>query len=131
MTTGPSRHSFSMGMIQRIAKSTTRSGVSARSRRRRIGHRQSLLDAGLGANDPLFRRFAVEMFVVGLRVGRGMVDDAVPMIRRRIDRIELRWNIAGIDDVVIDPSRDDYGEARSDRRPNAIEHRLTGSHLHA
>ena len=71
------------------------------------------------------------MFVVGLRVGRGMVDDAVPMIWRRIDRIELQWNIAGIDDVVIDPSRDDYSEARSDRRPNAIEHRLTGSHLHA
>ena len=71
------------------------------------------------------------MFVVGLRVGRGMVDDAVPIIRRRIDRIELQWNIAGIDNVVIDPSRDDYGEARSDRRPNAIENRFTGSLLHA
>src|SRR5450759_4203 len=87
--------------------------------------------AGFRAVDSLFRRFAVEMFVVGLRVAGSMVDDAVPMIRRRIDRIELQWNIAGIDDVVIDPSRDDYGEARSDRRPNAIEHRLTGSHLHA
>jgi len=36
-----SRHSFSMGMIQRIAKSTTRSGVSARSRRRRSWRRRA------------------------------------------------------------------------------------------
>src|SRR5450756_2570281 len=60
-----------------------------------------------------------------------MVDDAVPMIRRRIDRIELQWNTAGIDDVVIRPGRDDYRPARSDRCPNAIEHRLTGPLLHA
>jgi len=32
----------------------------------------------------LFRRLAVEVLVVGLRVGRGMVDDAVPMMRRRM-----------------------------------------------
>jgi hypothetical protein len=66
------------------------------------------------------------VFGVGLRVVAGIVDDAVPMIRRRIERIELQWNIAGIDDVVIGSSRDDYREARSDRRPNAIENRLTG-----
>ena len=84
-----------------------------------------------GAVDSLFRRFAVEVLVVGLRVGAGMVDDAVPMIRGRIERIELQWNTAGIDDVVIHPSRDDYREARSDRRPNAIENRLTGTLLHA
>ena len=30
------------------------------------------------------------MFVVGLRVGASMVDDAVPMIRRCIERIKLR-----------------------------------------
>jgi hypothetical protein len=29
------------------------------------------------------------MFAVGLRVVAGTVDDAVPMIRRRIERIEL------------------------------------------
>ena len=34
--------------------------------------------------DSLFRRFAVEVFVVSLRVVAGMVDDAVPMTRRRI-----------------------------------------------
>jgi len=45
----------------------------------------------------LFRRFAVEVLVVGLRIVAGMVDDAVPMIRRRIERIELQWNTAGID----------------------------------
>ena len=44
------------------------------------------------AVDSLFRRFAVEVLVVGLRVLAGMVDDAVPMIRRRIERIELQWN---------------------------------------
>jgi hypothetical protein len=60
-----------------------------------------------------------------------MVDNAVPMIRRRIERIELHWNTAGIDDVVIRPSRDEHGEARADRRPNAIENRLTGPLLHA
>jgi len=48
--------------------------------------------------DPLLRRLAVEVLVVRLRVGTGVVDDAVPMIRRRIERIELQLNIAGIDD---------------------------------
>jgi len=60
-----------------------------------------------------------------------MVDNAVSMIRGRKERIELQWNTAGIYDVVIRPSRDDYREARSDRRRNAIENRLTGTLLHA
>jgi hypothetical protein len=30
----------------------------------------------------LFRRFTVEVFVVRLRFGAGMVDNAIPMIRR-------------------------------------------------
>src|SRR5450759_334850 len=81
--------------------------------------------------EPLLRRFAVEVFVVGLRVAAGVVDHAVPMIRRRIERIELQWSTAGIDDVVIGPSRDKHGEARADRRPNAIENRLAGPFLHA
>lgn len=80
--------------------------------------------------DYLFRRFAVEVFVVGLRVGAGMVDNAVPMIRWRIERIKLQGCIAGIDDVVIGASRDDYRKARPDRRPNAIENRLTAPLLH-
>jgi len=45
----------------------------------------------------------------------------VPMIRRRIERIELQWSAASIDDIVIHPRRDEHGEARADRRPNAIE----------
>ena len=76
------------------------------------------------AVDSLFRRFAVEVLVVGPRLGAGMVDNAISMIWRRIERIELQWNTAGIDDVVIRPGRNDYREARPDRRPNAIENRL-------
>ena len=36
----------------------------------------------------LFCRFALELFVVGLCIGAGWVDDAISMIRRRIERIE-------------------------------------------
>ena len=50
--------------------------------------------------DFLFGRLAVEVFIVGFRIVAGMVDNAVPMIRRRIERIKLQWNIAGIDNVV-------------------------------
>ena len=71
------------------------------------------------------------MLVVGLRIGAGMVDNAILMIWRRIERIELQWNTAGIDDVVIRSGWDDYREARANRRPNAIENRLTGTLLHA
>jgi hypothetical protein len=56
------------------------------------------------------------MFVVSLCVVTGMGNDAVPMIRRRIERIELQWDIAVIDNVVIGSSRDDYAEARVNRR---------------
>src|ERR1022692_5150243 len=37
--------------------------------------------------DSLFRRFAIEVLVVGLRVDAGMVDDAVPMIDRKSTRL--------------------------------------------
>ena len=49
------------------------------------------LSAVLRAVDSLFRRFAIKVLVVGLRVVAGMVDNAVPMIRGRIERIELQW----------------------------------------
>src|SRR5450756_1268397 len=81
--------------------------------------------------DSLFCRFAVEVFVVGLRVGAGMVDNAVPMIRRCIERIKLQWNIAGIDDVVFSSSWDHDRVARFDRRANAVENRLTAPLLDA
>src|SRR3972149_573390 len=60
-----------------------------------------------------------------------MVDDTVSMIRRRIDRVEPQRDVAGVDDVVLRPGRNDYCEARPDLRPNAIEHRFTNSLLHA
>ena len=44
--------------------------------------------------DSLFRRFTIEVFIVGLRIRAGMVNDAVPMIRRRIERVKLQWNTA-------------------------------------
>ena len=74
----------------------------------------------------LFRRNSVEVLVVGLRVGARMVDDAVSMIRRRIERVELQRNAAGINDVVIRPSRNDDRETRPNRRADAIENRLPG-----
>ena len=55
-----------------------------------------------------------------------MVDDAVPVIRWRIKRVEFQGPVAGIDDVVIRPGGDDDREARADRRPDAIENRLAG-----
>ena len=78
----------------------------------------------ISRNSPLFRRFAVEVLVVGPRLGAGMVDNAIPMIWRRIERIELQWNTAGIDDVVIRPSRDEDGEACADHCANTIENGL-------
>src|SRR5450631_412410 len=53
------------------------------------------------------------MFLVRLRVSASMVDNAIPKIRRHVERIELHWDSSGIDDVAIRPSRSDYCEARS------------------
>ena len=79
----------------------------------------------------LLRRFAVEVLVIDLRLVASMVDDAIPMIRRRIERVQLHGYSPGIDDVVICSSRDEYREARPDCRPNAIENGFTGTLLHA
>ena len=51
------------------------------------------------------------MLAVGLRVVARLVHNAVPMIRRRVKRVQLQRNTAGIDDVVIRPGRDDDREA--------------------
>jgi hypothetical protein len=51
------------------------------------------------AVDSLFCRFTVEVLVVGFRVGASVVAHAVPVIRRRIKRVELEGNTAGIDDA--------------------------------
>ncbi len=47
--------------------------------RRHSGAREKILPARI---QPLFRRLAVEAFVVRLGVSPGVVDDAVPVIRR-------------------------------------------------
>ena len=71
------------------------------------------------------------MLIVGFGVVAGMVNDSVSMIRGRIERVELQWNFACIDNVVFGPSRDDNREARSDRRPSAIENGLAAPFFHA
>jgi hypothetical protein len=81
--------------------------------------------------DSLFRRLAVKVLVVGFRIVAGMVDDAIPMIRRRIERVELHWNSAGIDYIVVRPGRDHYCETCSDRCPNAIENRIARTLFHS
>ena len=68
-----------------------------------------------------FRRLAVKVFVVRLRIPAGMVDSAVSVIGRRVDRVELEWDTAGIDDVVIRPSRDDDRKTGLDRRPHTVK----------
>jgi hypothetical protein len=77
-------------------------------RRFGVKHFFSLLHLLIRGVASLFRRFAVEVLVVGLRIVAGMVDDSVAMIRRSIERVEFQRNTTGIDDVVICPSRDDY-----------------------
>jgi hypothetical protein len=71
------------------------------------------------------------VLAVGLRFGTGVLDDAVSMIPRRIQSIELEWNAAGIDDTMLRPCRNEYCEARSDGSSNAPENRLTVTLLHS
>jgi hypothetical protein len=71
------------------------------------------------------------VFVVRFRIGAGMVDNTITMIRGRIEGIELHWNTSGIDDVVICPTRDEHGESRADHRANSIENGLARPFLHA
>ena len=73
----------------------------------------SVLFRAQRAVNSLFRRFTIEVFVVRFRIGAGRVDNAVPMVRRRIERIELQWTRAGVDDVVDPPQQ---GPARRSPR---------------
>lgn len=79
----------------------------------------------------LFSRLSVKLFVVSLRICAGMVDDAVSVIGRRVNRVELEWDTASIDDIVIRPGRNDDRKSRLDRRPRAVKNRLPGPLLHA
>jgi hypothetical protein len=47
----------------------------------------------------------IKVLDVGLRVVTDVMDDAVPMIRRGKERIELQRNTAGIDDVAVYSTR--------------------------
>ena len=78
-----------------------------------------------------FRRLAVKVFVVGLRIPAGMVDNAVSVIGWRVDSVELQWDTARIDDVVVRPSRDDDRKTSLDRCPRTVENRLPGPFLNA
>jgi len=71
------------------------------------------------------------VFVVGLRFGSSMVNNTISMIRGLIDRIVFQWNTAGIDDIVLHPTRDDYRKALANRCPNNIKNHLTGTLFHA
>ena len=69
-------------------------------------------------------RLAVEMLLVALGVSTRLVNHAIPMVGRRIDRIELEGHIAGIDDVVIRPGRDNDRETGLYCRAYTIQKRL-------
>jgi hypothetical protein len=73
--------------------------------------RSSLDTHSVDALRPLFRRLAVEVLFVGLGVLPRVVDNAVAMIRRRIQRVELERGAAGVDDIVMCPCRNEYREA--------------------
>jgi len=59
-----------------------------------------------------------------------MVDNAIPMIWRCIECIELQWNTAGIDDVVIRPAGTSQ-QSPLDHCVNAIEYGLACAFLDA
>ena len=56
-------------------------------------------------NPKLFGRLAIEFLVVSLRIGAAVMDHAIPVIGRRIDRVKFEWGTAGIDNIVSCPSR--------------------------
>jgi len=68
----------------------------------------------------LFSRFAVEMLGVARGIGADLVDDAIPMVGWGIERIKLQRHGASVDDVVIDPGRDEYREAGLNRCPGGV-----------
>lgn len=71
------------------------------------------------------------MLAVGLRVGPGGVDDAVTVIRWRVQRVQPHGRPAGVDDVVIRPGRDNDRESRSDLCGYTVEDGLARAGFHA
>jgi len=78
-----------------------------------------------------FRRLAVKVFAVSLRIPAGMVNHTVSVIGRRVDCVELEWDNSSIDDVVIRPSGDDDRKTGLDRRPHTVKNRFPGPFLYA
>jgi len=78
----------------------------------------------------LLRRLASN-FRCRLRVPPGCDDDAVAMVRWRVQRIELQRSLAGVDDVVVPPAGTTIAKPAADRRTDAIEDRLACSLLDA
>jgi hypothetical protein len=88
--------------------------------------RSSVASRSVDALRPLFGRLAVEVLMVGLGVLPRMVDNAVAMIGRRIERVELQRNTGGIDDVVIRPRRDEHRKARTNGGLDTVKNSLSG-----
>jgi hypothetical protein len=66
------------------------------------------------------------MLIVCISAGR--VNDPVAVVRWRA---ELERPTARVDDVMVRTGRDEYCKSRTDRHPNDVEHRLTGTRLDA
>lgn len=79
----------------------------------------------------LFSCFAVEVFSISFGVSAALVDDAIAVIGRGVEGIEFERPGAGVDDVVIDPGRDQYRKAGLDRRPGAIQYCFARTFLNA
>ena len=60
-----------------------------------------------------------------------MVNNAVSVIGRSVDCVELEWDTTSIDDVVIGPSRNNNRKAGFDRRPRTVKNRFPSPFLHA
>jgi hypothetical protein len=73
----------------------------------------------LPASD-LFSCFAGEMLFVALGISAGLVNDTIPMVGRGVEGIRLHRHSAGVDDVVIDPGRNEYRKASLNRGPSTI-----------
>jgi hypothetical protein len=77
-----------------------------------------------------FGRLAVKMFVVSLRLLGGVVDNAISVLGRCVDCVELEWNASRVDDVVLRSSRDDDRGTGFYGGPRTINNRFPRSFLY-
>ena len=99
MARGHFRNNGTAGLLSRCS-SDPRARLGGFSSRRR--------------NSILFGRLAIEFLVVSLGIVAAVMDHAIPVIGRRIDRVQLEWGSAGIDNVVSCPSRNNDPETDHD-----------------